>query len=476
MGKDDPRDELIRTLEEMLIQSIADAEAIAESAERRRLADLKALELRLLTDRYQEQKRTAAFVSDASERILAIRDTVKEASRAAGSQRLNAIEATVSELAGRMQHFTGGPAGPLLSSTITPWIENQVIKGTDPRRVRTLEARIRNFMSFAGDKPAGAYTFSDFQHFANVLVRVPENWSKREETKNLTLAESAEYNESLPENRRSSTLTRTSIEANYISPLRGIFRYLSAQHKFFNPLSAPVSISSKATESVTREPFSVEQLNIWFAAAAREVRPDLKWLPLLGTVTGARVGELVFLQGKDVYEITPGLWVADLRTDLLMLGGKTVERKIKTKQSRRTFALHQILVDAGFVAYAKSRTDDQWIFPHAFRSGKGGAVERPADAASKRLNRRLREIGIHKPYEQTFHSSRHTAKDIMSIAKVDERTSDRQTGHAPKTVGRRYGKSQLRVDEVKVLAALPLLEGLDVSPYLVTASKTTQAR
>lgn len=365
------------------------------------------------------------------------------------------------------QMLPGAAKGPLLSVTVADWINLQTNKGTDPRRVRTLEARIENFIGFAGDKPVDTYTFSDFQTFANVLVRVPENWSKRRETKTGTLAQAADYNDSLPERRRASTLTGASIESNYLSPLRGIFAYLSAEYRFQNPLSAPVAISSTATGSVTREPFTVEQLNTWFAAAAAERRPDLKWLPLLGTVTGARVGELVFLQGKDVYEITPGLWVADLTTDLLTPEGKALERKVKTKLSSRTFALHQVLIDAGFVDYAKSRADDEWVFPHAFHSGNGrGAVERPADAASKRLNRQLRELGIHKPYEQTFHSSRHTAKDIMSIAKIDERTSDRQTGHAPKTVSRRYGKSQLRVDEVQVLAALPLPEGLDVTPYM----------
>lgn len=476
-GSGDPRDALIRELEGMLIQSMADAEAAADDAERRRLADLDAQEIRLLTDRHQEQQRTAAFVSEASDRIRTIHEAMKAAPRDAGAGRLASLEAQMTGLADMMRQMLPGTAkGPLLSDTVAEWIDLQAKKGTDPRRVRTLEARVRNFLGFAGDKPVDSYVFSDFQTFANTLVRVPENWSKRAETKNGTLAQAADYNDSLPERRRVSTLTGASIEANYMSPLRGIFAYLSAQYRFQNPLSAPVAISAAATESVVREPFTVEQLNTWFAAAAGERRPDLKWLPLLGTVTGARVGELIFLQGKDIYELAPGLWVADLTTDLsTSTPSQTQERKLKTRLSRRTFALHQVLIDAGFLDYAKTRANDEWMFPHAFHSGKGdGAVERPADAASKRLNRRLRELGIHKPYEQTFHSSRHTAKDIMRVARIDERTSDRQTGHAPKTVSRRYGSSRLRIDEVEVLAALPLPDGLDISPYM--RSSRTPAR
>lgn len=84
MSNDDPRDELIRELEGMLIESLADAEAIADGAERRRLADLEAQELRLLTDRRQEQQKTTAFLSEASERIQAIHLAVKSAPRNAG--------------------------------------------------------------------------------------------------------------------------------------------------------------------------------------------------------------------------------------------------------------------------------------------------------------------------------------------------------------------------------------------------------
>lgn len=475
MSSDDPRDDLIRELEGMLIQSMADAEAIADAAEQRRRADLEAQELRLLTDRHQEQRKTAAFLSEASKRIRTIHEAVKSTPRDAGTGRLASLEAQVSGLAEMMrQILPGASKGPPLSEKITEWITLQTKKGTDPKRVRTLEARVRNFMDFVGDKPIDSYTYSDFQTFANILVRVPENWSKRKETKDLGFEGAAAYNESLPESRRAETLAGSGIEANYLSPLRGIFGYLSAEYKFLNPRSVPVVISADAKESVEREPFTVEQLNVWFAVAARESRPDLKWLPLLGTVTGARVGELIFLQGRDIYEIVPGLWVADLRKNLAVAtkkpsaeNGVSTKRKLKNVYSRRIFALHQVFIDVGFIAYAKSRADDDWIFPHAFRSGKGGgAVVRPSDAASKRLNRRLETIGLHKPYEQTFHSSRHTAKDIMRIAKVDERTSDRQTGHAAKTVSRRYGKKGLRVDEVEVLAALPLPDGLDVSPYL----------
>lgn len=90
-----------------------------------------------------------------------------------------------------------------------------------------------------------------------------------------------------------------------------------------------------------------------------------------------------------------------------------------------------------------------WKFPWAFHHGKE-AVKRPADAASKRLNGQFKTVGIHKEIESTFHSSRHTAKDIMRVAKIDQRTYDLQTGHTLKTVSDNHGAKKLKREELEV--------------------------
>lgn len=207
------------------------------------------------------------------------------------------------------------------------------------------------------------------------------------------------------------------------------FKSMAAEYDFRSPLAdMSPTIPNSASESVQRVPFTVAELNVWFAAAARETRPDLKWLPLLATLTGARVGELIHLQGKDVYKINETQWVADLTTDLVIEGEQT-ERQIKNKSSRRLFGLHSVLRQTAFFDHCAKRKDEDWLFPHAFKHGKE-LVKDPADAASKRLNGRLEKLGIRQPNEKTFHSSRHTAKDIMRVGRIDPRTADRQTGHA----------------------------------------------
>lgn len=103
---------------------------------------------------------------------------------------------------------------------------------------------------------------------------------------------------------------------------------------------------------------------------------------------------------------------------------------MKTASSRRIIALPDVMMKTGFLKYVKTHRPEDYLFPAYFYHGKK-RVDDPADAASKRLNNQLRAVGIHRKIESTFHSSRHTAKDIMPVARVDERIHDKQTGRAP---------------------------------------------
>ncbi|MGM4990523.1 DUF6538 domain-containing protein [Tardiphaga sp. 841_E9_N1_2] len=455
------RDDLIEELHELLISVLDSSEAALESAEKRRKLELEAVTLNLLTERAAEQQRMRGRLAVLNGRMEGMQESVSKLPKHARDR----VAEQVAELSNLVrQSLDGGPDRPTASEELKRWIEIRNGHAAD-KKVRTDRNRITDFLNFAGDRPVNKYRFSDFQSFANLLARVPADYMKEPRIRHMTRQEAADYNDGLSPARRFETLSGKAIDANYFSPLRMFFRTMAAEHDFRSPLSdISVTIPVDAKESVERSPFTVQELNLWFKAAAKEKRADLKWLPLLGTLTGARVGELIFLQGKDVYQISNGWWVADLTTTLAISDGSNKKRQIKNKSSRRLFALHDALTQVGFIDYCRSRGPGDWLFPAAFLHGKE-RVQDPAGAASKRLNGRLVNVGIHKPLENTFHSTRHTNKDIMRVAKIDPRTSDRQTGHAPKTVSENYGAKHLRNEEVEVLAVLPLPEGLDLSPY-----------
>ncbi len=460
------RDDLVEELQALLVQVLDDAETTIANLHRQRELEVKTVTLRLQTERFSEQ---AAMRDRLQVLGGAIDGLVKTAESLPQGQR-DGLAAQIAALSAQVQQvLAGGPDRPMLLEELGKWTEQREGHAQE-KKVKTDANRIRDFEVYAGNKPVNRYRFSDFQGFTNILARSPANMSKERTFNGMTREQAADHNSALPESHRFPTLTGKAIEANYLSPLRMFFKSMAAEYDFRSPLAdMSPTIPNTARESVTRVPFTVEELNIWFKAAARETRPDLKWLPLLATLTGARVGELIYLQGKDIYQINDTLWVADLTTDLVIEGEQT-ERQIKNKSSRRLFALHEVLEQTAFYDHCTRRKAEDWLFPHAFRHGKE-LVKDPADAASKRLNGRLVGLGIHRSYETTFHSSRHTAKDIMRVAKIDPRTADRQTGHAMKTAGDNYGSKTLLPEEVEVLAALRLPDGLDLLPYITKAKK-----
>lgn len=455
------KDELIEELQAMLLSALDNADATIQALEKSRELEVKSVTLNLLTERLAEQEEFGQRMEMLNGRMNGLVETIK---RLPARER-DALSDQVTELSALVrQSLAGGPDRPLALAELERWTELRW-GHADDKKVRTDRNRITDFVDFAGNRPVNRYRYSDFQGFANLLARTPSNYSKEPRLRNMTRQQAADYNDSLPPDRRFDRLSETAIDSNYFSPLRMFFGAMAAEHEFRNPLGdAKISIPRTATKPKERSPFTVDELNIWFTAAAKEIRADLKWLPPVATVTGARIAELIFLQGKDVFELQPGLWVADIATDLVFADA-TAERPVKNEPSRRLFALHEVLREIGFIDYCRARKPDEWIFPAAFYYGKE-RVKDPASAASKRHNNRLAKLGIHKPHETTFHSTRHTAKDIMRVAKVDPRTADRQTGHAMKSVADDYGSRRLRVDEVEVLAALPLPEGLDWSPYI----------
>ncbi len=133
-------------------------------------------------------------------------------------------------------------------------------------------------------------------------------------------------------------------------------------------------------------------------------------------------------------------------------------RPLKTSTSARLVALHDTLVDAGFVAWANKQRGD-WLFPSWHRAADA------ADAAQKRLNRWLQDLQIHRPRTQVFHSLRHNCKSWLRPI-VGERTADLQCGHAPASVGAKYGFRVLTTEEIDQVRSAPLPIGVDFRPYL----------
>lgn len=479
----DPRDAIIAEMQAQIDELMEGSRQIAEitdevmgQQERAHAAELDQQANQLKADALERENGLRREVNAAYLSYLETQATVLETLQRAKARNIpsppEAIQPQLEALFAKVESLSdsvamsldGGPPRALFSDALEEWHKMRGGLGIDPKKVDMDYARMKDFMAYAGDRPVNKYRFFDIQNFANLLARLPASYSTKAIFRTMSRQEAADYNANLPAAKQDKPLAGKTIEAGYLSPLTLFFKDMAAEHQFASPLAGiNVRISANASESIDRVPFTVKELNKWFAHAATEDRGDMKWLPLLGSLTGARIGELIGLQKKDVYQVDSGHWVIDLTTNIIDESGLEVARRIKNKSSRRIIAIHQAIVDAGFIDYAMSFPDGS-IFPWAFRYGKA-IVKRPADAASKRVNNQLKKVGIHKEIESTFHSTRHTAKDIMRVAKVDQRTHNLQTGHAQATESDKYGSKRLKTDELEVLAALPLPEGLDLSPF-----------
>src|SRR5690606_1792915 len=166
--------------------------------------------------------------------------------------------------------------------------------------------------------------------------------------------ETAEFNSGL--RKPYDTLTTSTIEAQYLSPIKDAFRWLCRRNGIRSPFAdAELEFPGYTRHAEARHPLPRRNTNLLLETAASKPRPDDHWLPLLGFLTGCRLAELVSLQGKDLvkHEDVPE-WIFDLRQKIVV-NGLEQDRQLKTSNARRIIALPRVLDDLGFIRWARER-------------------------------------------------------------------------------------------------------------------------
>lgn len=154
------------------------------------------------------------------------------------------------------------------------------------------------------------------------------------------------------------------------------------------------------------------------------------WIPLIAVSSGMRLEEIGQLRLTDLIE-------SDGELALRVKPDANVGTTVKTAASVRMIPLHRLLLESGIKAYAQDlrAKGEAWLFP-AVRSA---AVRQRTSSWSQWFGRYLRqEVGI-EDRRKTFHSFRHTFKDLCREVGVPKEIHDRLTGHAAADVSDRYG-------------------------------------
>jgi integrase len=245
------------------------------------------------------------------------------------------------------------------------------------------------------------------------------------------------------------------VDAVWLPAAKTVFAWgLSQKHIRINPFATvKIDVPKVAVLREEGRAFRPEEAQVILRSSlaiinTRDAFPRAKrWVMWLCAYSGARSGEITQLRGIDVTQ----------RGDFYVMKLTPEAGSIKTGNAR-TVPLHDHLIEQGFVDFVKAqgsgplfynartadRTEDDPLNPE--RS--------PAIKTRARLGAWVRELGVTDPGVGPTHGWRHTFQRIADRSDIAEKMSDAITGHAPATVGRRYGPATVE-DMAEALKKFP---------------------
>ncbi|WP_374284674.1 DUF6538 domain-containing protein [Novosphingobium sp.] len=172
-----------------------------------------------------------------------------------------------------------------------------------------------------------------------------------------------------------------------------------------------------------------------YAPGDKIYRDAKYWLPVLGYLTGARMGELVQLAIEDI-KVEDGVRYIDINEKTLI----GVEAKsVKSGAGHRQVPLHPDLIELGFLDFVAKRAKQDKPNVRLFKEIRFGVDGQASTEYSKIFGRLMDQVGLSDP-QLVFHSFRHTAEDALRDAGCQPYVIDRIIGHADNTMGGKYGK------------------------------------
>ncbi len=340
--------------------------------------------------------------------------------------------------------------GEVARSYFSSWA---IQAGEGSNDIRTARWRAQLFTELIGDHPIDTYRGADLQAYTRLLQYWPGDNNKRPKDK--AAREIIEGNRDL----RLKPIALSSLKNGYLWIVRTVVAYGAAEHDFRDPFEkVRIHYPRTSARPKSSQPLSAAAISSVFRAGVGGGLLDEAMLPLLGHLTGRRLGLLVHLTGNDVREKYPGVWVAE--TDgIVKQDGVWKRVPFKTDASIGFFVLHGFLKDIGFVDWATAQ-GGRFLFPEIMK------LKNPSKSASSYMQRLFLSAGIEKGHREVFHSLRAGNIEDMRDAKVDPRDRRLQAGH---TVGDdehdNYGFKSISEIRAREMARLPLSKDIDFSVF-----------
>ncbi|MFT3670606.1 tyrosine-type recombinase/integrase [Aestuariivirga sp.] len=350
---------------------------------------------------------------------------------------------------------TGSDRGVALSALIAAFQE---------KRLKNIkEKSLQKYQFFFGvlsevigsEKGVKSITRLDCRRVAEVLEKLPPNYTKNTKLRRMGVVKAASY-------AAANSIRPLSVKtlSDYLSKFSRLLQWAVDEDIVDKNLARSlVALAKDGAAEDKRRAFDDAALCMIFGANALLGLGESKfWAPVIGLFSGLRLSEIL------------QLYVADIKQDGEVIyfdinvedeeGGKARDKSLKRSSSRRKVPVHCELVALGFLDYVQTirSRNEQRLFPDAVM-GQDGTYSSPY---SKWFSRRLKAFGIKKDRKLSFHSFRHTFRDGMRRSGLPSEVVDALGGWAPSKTSDIYG-SGLSPRELKPMIDSVIYPGLDLT-------------
>ncbi len=319
--------------------------------------------------------------------------------------------------------------------------------------IGTARFRLNLFFDLIGDHPVDTYTIVDLHAYVDMLRCWPSNLKDRDPDK--TPREIIEDNADL----HFLPLSEKSMQDGYLPVVKAVVAHGGKLYDYKSQLAgAQLTYPETARPSIPSEPLAYHKITKLLTTGVRTGYIDNAMLPLLGLLTGRRLGLLLHLKGNDIREKFEGVWVAQTE-GVQLVDGSWTRIPMKTDASMTFFVLHNFLSEIGFVQWATEH-GDKFIFAELMR------LADPSKSASSYMGRLFQRAKIKEARGEVFHSLRGGFIEEAANQDVERRDRKLQAGHQlGDDEHELYGFRALSEYKARKIANLQLNPEIDLSVY-----------
>lgn len=315
-----------------------------------------------------------------------------------------------------------------LSEGIAKYKAVQGKKAKAPSTVRKYDTLLDEFLELVGDRPIASLVRDDIREYHRVIHLLPKNYTRVQPYKGKNIGQILGM--TIPTEH---LMTSGTIENRFVT-VSSLLNWLADEYPSTLPhlaqLKKELEVDSRAPVTIKKRPYTDDEVRLLFEPTVYTSRKMKKswqyWLPLMGLLTGARLGELCQLLVTDIkQDEASGVWYFDINDE-------AEGKRLKSGAAKRLVPMHPALVELGLLRRIQmlKRKKEPYLFPGLFLYAN---PEKPSKPVSKWFSdfQQARGLGggpgASSPLD--FHSFRRTFLNRCMLLGLDRRKYKAVVGH-----------------------------------------------